>query len=309
MKRNTGWRGKDGIGEPLFDGVACSVGVAGEPRRGTTGRCRQHFLRGRPRAAAPMPPSALGLVSEWRNQSRDLTMWSELTARVAEEARRDMEELKSSYRTVKKRRACSAGTPPAELWTMLLHASRNLSPAGLGIGYQRRKIEPVRSLSVLERLLCRVRSSGAAPLAWHHSSGAPLHNSNKAGPKGKRVVHVLPSMGRQFFKVLLRTKRDSWSPPAPADWLHGYISERRRESAVLIRQVTIWRLERLGLRSLTAFHDLTNAFGSVKWEAWIELRRRCWARITFWNSRDTGWRPRLFQAVMGTFRSKLVKVD
>ena len=132
---------------------------------------------------------------------------------------------------------------------MLLHASRNLSPAGLGIGYQRKRIEPVRTLSLLERLLCRVRSSGAAPLAWHHSSGAPLHKSNKAGPKRKRVVHVLPSIGKQFFKVLLRTRRDGWTPPAPADWLHGYIPGRRRESAILIRQATTWRLERLGLKS------------------------------------------------------------
>ena len=150
---------------------------------------------------------------------------------------------------------------------MLLHASRNLSPAGLGIGYQRKRIEPVRTLSLLERLLCRVRSSCAAPLAWHHSSGAPLHKSNKAGPKGKRVVHVLPSIEKQFFKVLLGTRRDGWMPPAPADWLHGYIPGRRRESAILIRQASTWRLERLGLKSLTAFHDLTNAFGSVKWDA------------------------------------------
>ena len=138
----------------------------------------------------------------------ELERRSELNARVSEEARWDLEELKSSYRTVKKRRACPAGTPPAELWTMLLHASRNLSPAGLGIGYQRTRIEPVRTLPLLERLLCRVRSSGDAPLAWHHSSGAPLHKSNKAGPKGKRVVHVLPSIGKQFFKVLLRRRRE-----------------------------------------------------------------------------------------------------
>ena len=123
------------------------------------------------------------------------------------------------------------------------------------------------SRSLVERLLCRVRSSGAAPLAWQHSSAAPLHKSNKAGPKGKRVVHALPSVGKQFFKVLLMTKRDMWSPPAPADWLRGHIPGRRRESSVLVRQVTTWSLERLGLKSLAAFHDLTNAFGSVKWEA------------------------------------------
>ena len=81
---------------------------------------------------------ALENWSDWRNRSRDLTMRSELDARATVEVRRDIEELKSSNRTVKKRRACPAGTPPAELWTMLLHASRNLSPAGLGIGYQRK---------------------------------------------------------------------------------------------------------------------------------------------------------------------------
>ena len=243
--------------------------------------------------------------SEWRNQSRDLVRQSELNARVSEEARWDLEELKSSYRTAKKRRACPAGTPPAELWTMFLHASRNMSPAGLGIGYQRKRIEPVRTLSLLERLLCRVRSSGAAPLAWHHSSGAPLHKSNKAGPEGKRVVHVLPSIGKQFFKVLLRTRSDGWTPPAPADWLHGCIPGRRRESAVLIRQATTWRLERLGLKSLTA----PTPSGQSSGRQWIELRRRFWARTTFWDSRGTEWRPQRSQAMMGTSRSKLVKVD
>ena len=214
-------------------------------------------------AQGGMGATVLESWPDWKNRSRDISMRSELNLGAIVEARQDMKELRSSYRTVKKRRACPAGTPPAELWTMLLHSSRNLSPAGLGIGYQKKRIYPVRALSLLERLLCRVRSSGTAPLAWHHNSGAPLHKSNKAGPKGKRVV----PLGKQFFKVLLRTKRDMWSPPAPADWLHGYIPGRRREAAVLIRQVTTWRLERLGLKSLTAFHDLTNAFGSVKWEA------------------------------------------
>ena len=153
----------------------------------------------------------------------------------------------------------------------------------------------------MEKLLCRVRSSGTAPLAWHHSSGAPLHNSNKAGPKGKRVVHVLPSAGKQFFKVLLRTKRDMWSPLVPADWLHGYIPGRRRESAVLIRQVTTRRLERLGMKSLTAFHDLTNAFGSRRW---TDLQRDCCDRTVFLGSRDTGWRPRRSWAWMGISRLK-----
>ena len=104
-----------------------------------------------------------------------------------------MKELMSSFRTVKKRRACPAGLPPAEIWMMLLHASRNLSPGGQGSGYQRKKIELVLTLSLVEKLQCRVRSSGTAPLAWHHSSGAPLHKSNKVGPRDREwcTCHLL----------------------------------------------------------------------------------------------------------------------
>ena len=143
--------------------------------------------------------SVLENWSDWRAQKRDLLKRSDVKAEVVGEARKDVEELVSSFRTDKKRRSCRAGSPPAEIWTMLLHGSRNLSPAGQGIGYQRKKVEPVYTLSLMEKLVCRVRSSGTAPLAWHHSSGAPLHKSNKAGPKGKSVVHVLPSVGKQFF--------------------------------------------------------------------------------------------------------------
>ena len=152
----------------------------------------------------------------------------------------------------------------------LLQRFGRCSSTPLGICRQEVRALATRGRTLSRCSLCRlwnsflrrVRSSGTAPLAWHHTSGAPLHMSNKAGPMGKE------SGGRvTFFKVLLRTKRDMWSPLAPADWLHGYIAGRRRESAVLIRQVTTWRLERLGMKSLTAFHDLTNAFGSVRWEA------------------------------------------
>ena len=98
-------------------------------------------------------------------------------------------------------------------------------------------------------------------------------------------------------------------PPAPADWLHGYIPGRRRESAILIRQASTWRLERLGLKSLTAFHDLTNAFGSVKWEAMDRAAEALLGRTIFWDSRDTDWRPPQSLEMMDTFRSTLVKVD
>ena len=215
----------------------------------------------KPGAEGGMEASVLENWLDWRAQTRDLLKRSEIKAEVVGETRKDMEELMSSFRTVKKRRACPAGSPPAEIWTMLLHASRNLSPRGQGIGYQKKKIEPVLTFVVDGKAL--VSSS----VLWNLTVGLASQLWRSSASEGKRVVHVLPSVVKQFFKVLLRTKRDMWSPPALADWLLGYIPGRRRESAVLIRQVTTWRLERLGVKSLTAFHDLTNAFGSVKWEA------------------------------------------
>ena len=94
---------------------------------------------------------------------------------------------------------------------------------------------------------------GLASQLWRSSA-----QEQQGGPQGKRVVH--------FFKVLPRTKRDMWSPPAPAV---GCMDASREgdESRRSIRQVATWRLEPLGMKSLTAFHDLTNAFRSVKWEA------------------------------------------
>ena len=151
------------------DRVVCWVAVAGQDEWA------------KPGAEGGMGASVL--ENYWRAQTRDLLKRLEIKAGVVGEARKDMEELMSSLCTVKKRPACPAGSPPAEILTMLLHASRNLSPGGQGIGYQRKKFEPVFTLSLMEKLLCRVRSSGTAPLAWHHSSGGPLHKSNKAGPR------------------------------------------------------------------------------------------------------------------------------
>ena len=242
----------------------------------------------KPGAEGGMVASVLENWSAWRAQTRDLMKRSELKAEVVGEARKDMEELMSSFRTVKKRRACPAGSPPAEIWTVLLHASWNLSPGGQGIGYQRKQIEPLF-------LLCRVRSSGTAPLAWHHSSGAPLHESNKVGPEGKRVVHVLSSVGKQFFKVLLRTKRDMWSPPAPADWLQGASHD--------MEAGTTWYEIADGLSRPYQCNRVCQVGGDGS------SCRETWDRTAFLGSRDTGWRPLRSRAWMGISRSKLVKVD
>ena len=105
-----------------------------------------------------------------------------------------------------------------------------------------------------------------------------------------------------YRKALMRRKPNGgrWSRPELADWLHGYTPGRRRDSAVLIRQVTTWRLERGGLKSFTAFHDLTNAFGTVKWEAMDRA-------VASLDSRDTDRRLPRSQEEMATSHSRLVR--
>ena len=63
-------------------------------------------------AEGGMGGSVLENWSDWRAQTRDLMKRSEIKAEVVGEAGKDMEELVSSFRTVKKRRACPAGSPP-----------------------------------------------------------------------------------------------------------------------------------------------------------------------------------------------------
>ena len=68
----------------------------------------------KPGAEGGMGASVLENWLDWRSQTRDLLKRSEIKAEVVGEARMDMEQLVSSFRTVKKRRACLAGSPPAE---------------------------------------------------------------------------------------------------------------------------------------------------------------------------------------------------
>ena len=72
-------------------------------------------------------------------------------------------------------------------------------------------------------------------------------------PRGDEWCTCYRPWEKQFCKALMRRKPD------------GVVGGR--ESAVLMMQVTTWRLGRTGLESLMAFHDLTNAFGSVNREA------------------------------------------
>eukprot|EP00959_Pyramimonas_sp_CCMP1952_P287402 6010803-Pyramimonas_sp.AAC.1 len=74
---------------------------------------------------------------------------------------------------------------------------------------------------------------------------------------GKRVVHVMSTIGKLFFADVLRV------PPDEFD--HGFVAARRREDAILGVQVVSWRLAQGGCSHMASLKDLSNAFACGDW--------------------------------------------
>ena len=111
-----------------------------------------------------------------------------------------------------------------------------------------------------------VRRSKRAPVKANFSPGAFLDNANgKQGMEGQRMIHVLCPFWKSFFSGLLseglRARGgDSSFPPTS----HGFISERRREEAMLTQRVVAYKLDEPGEEYLTELMDMGNTFTSAK---------------------------------------------
>eukprot|EP00959_Pyramimonas_sp_CCMP1952_P242210 5062855-Pyramimonas_sp.AAC.1 len=103
-----------------------------------------------------------------------------------------------------------------------------------------------------------MREHEQVPLYSNKSRGANIPKKLEVGPKGVRVVHVLPFAGKAFFSNKLKVV------PAVAD--HGFVRHRRRENAVFVTLVSGWRARRLGCTYCNTFKDMGNAFASSDWE-------------------------------------------
>eukprot|EP00959_Pyramimonas_sp_CCMP1952_P274897 5746576-Pyramimonas_sp.AAC.1 len=74
----------------------------------------------------------------------------------------------------------------------MLHPDAGLEGLRAGLGAQRAPVEPTLFFEVLLDAFMKGRITDMAPLYWSISRGCALHKSAQPGPRGKRVVHVLP---------------------------------------------------------------------------------------------------------------------
>ena len=242
------WPGRDGRGSHFSLEPSVGRSTLGRQERGTAGRCRRRCL---PRRLARMSGPSQGLKEVWAprflaaGQSGERRRVTSRSSRCSARSRwRRPGVIWRTSRAQPPHRQEKTFLPrwitsPADLWTVFLHASRNLSPAGQGVGYQPKKVEPTGSRALLERLLCRVESSGAAPLAWHHSSGAPLHKNNKARPEGaasgsRAAVHgkaVLQSLAAHGAEARMCGRHPRQLIGCMATFLEGGASRRFSSSS------------------------------------------------------------------------------
>ena len=137
MRRSSDWPGRDGTWRPLSDRAACWVAVEGvvggtSLEEGVAGRVDQARSRRRhggdgSRKLVGVEGSDPRLHEEVGAQCRGGGRGQEGYGGACERFPHGQEKT-SLPRWI-----------TAELWTMLLHASRNLSPGGKGIGYQRKR--------------------------------------------------------------------------------------------------------------------------------------------------------------------------
>ena len=112
-----------------------------------------------------------------------------------------------------------------------------------------------------------INRSSLTPLKWHLSWGAAL---SKGGGKPdlppamkKRVVHRFDEQGKAFYTQKMKAAKKILKP-FYSHHAHGFLPFRRRESAVLVQQASIWKARRCGRSSISMNQDMSNAFGSTK---------------------------------------------
>eukprot|EP00959_Pyramimonas_sp_CCMP1952_P443009 9274113-Pyramimonas_sp.AAC.1 len=159
-----------------------------------------------------------------------------------------------------KRRAVPPETAPLELWDMILSPEHGIPEenAGAGLGYE----EEVPDLQPLNHLLhlglSQIRRAQMTPLYWHRSREVGLPKSSDPGPRGRRLIHTLPSFGKAWFAERLIQKLPYQD--------HGFARHRRREDAIASTMIIGYRLRQAGWAYATTMKDLSNAFGSTRWD-------------------------------------------
>ena len=85
----------------------------------------------------------------------------------------------------------------------------------------------------------------------------------KLGCAALRLVHGLDTFGKAYYKQLWRRRLN---PATAPDWSFGYQAGRRRESQILMRNLSRWLAYKYGFGYSATNSDASNAFASNKHE-------------------------------------------
>eukprot|EP00959_Pyramimonas_sp_CCMP1952_P330806 6927519-Pyramimonas_sp.AAC.1 len=142
---------------------------------------------------------------------------------------------------------------------MILSPEVGCNTRGQGLGFQDSLPDLKVCHHIIHQALVQIRRCDLAPLYWHRSRGVSLYKNDMSGPRGRRLIHALPSIGKAWY-----ARRLPLTLP-PQD--HGFARHRRREDAVMSVMAMGFRLRQAGWSYAITMKDLSNAFGSTDWKA------------------------------------------
>ena len=181
----------------------------------------------------------------------------------------DIARLRSYVLMAPKRRTVPADSFVLEVWWILLHPNfRVPTNASYGLGHSQReraKVVNKRFFAWLTRMLTIIRRSGDTVLRWHRGSAAQLPKPVKPDPCASvRLVFILDPIGKGYFASMLARRAEILGPVSIDQTYHGCVKNRRRESAILTMNATIYRCVKIhDVGCLAMFHDQSHAFMSM----------------------------------------------
>eukprot|EP00974_Lingulodinium_polyedra_P012805 1240745-Lingulodinium_polyedra.AAC.1 len=140
---------------------------------------------------------------EWRKQRDNPSRSPMVTAKEDGYARQDMKDIRAYVKRAPKRKGVPPGTAPLELWHMCLFPKVRIRQR-FGLGAERSPPSTSMFFALLQVGLLEARLNQQTPLYWHKSAGASLKKSEKVGAEGRRVVHVLPAIGKAYYASKLK---------------------------------------------------------------------------------------------------------
>lgn len=144
-------------------------------------------------------------------------------------------------------------------------------PRGAGVGASPPPGRAPLVWAAFERVMDHVRRASHTPMLGGRSEGWPIPKVGAVGggTKALRLIHGKCSYWNAFFHNLYG-RCSSW---VPLDCDYGFVGGRRREAAMVVPRVQLWRCAKARRPAVALLSDLTNAFACTDNAALEEVTR------------------------------------